>query len=178
MIDQKNLEQFNRIYDETYNNTLKFIVCKCSNMEDVNDILQETYLEIYNSIKKARPINDYNKYILGIAKNKIRKYYGLLYRFKELLFFSNNNNDIELFNNLKSDVDIEKIVIETLDIENIWKYLKTKKINIQKIFYLYYQLGLTIREIAIELNVSESYTKNCLYRTLKELQEFLGKDCD
>ena len=63
MINQKNLEQFNRIYDETYNNTLKFIVCKCSNMEDVNDILQETYLEIYNSIKKARLINDYNKYL-------------------------------------------------------------------------------------------------------------------
>lgn len=178
MINQKNLEQFNRIYDETYNNTLKFIVCKCSNMEDVNDIIQETYLEIYNSIKKSRPINDYNKYILGIAKNKIRKYYGLIYRFKELSFSSNDNNDIELFNNIKSDVDIEKIVIETLDVENIWKYLKTKKINIQKIFYLYYQLGLTIREIANDLNVNESYTKNCLYRTLKELQEFLGKDCD
>lgn len=178
MVDQLNLKQFNRIYDETYNQVLKYIVCKCSNMEDINDIIQETYIEFYNAIIKNEKIEDVHKYIIGIAKNKINKYYTLLYRLQSISTFKNKDDEIELLDNVKSDIDIEEIIIKTNDIEKIWNYLKTKKIIIQKVFYLYYELDLTIKEIAKELNIGESYTKNCLYRTLKELQEFLGKDCD
>jgi len=178
MVDQLNLKQFNRIYEETYNQVLKYIVCKCSNMEDINDIIQETYLEVYNAIVKKKKIEDFEKYIIGIAKNKVNKYYTLLYSLQNIFIFKNKNDDIELLDNIKSDIDIEQIIIKADDTEKIWDYLKTKKIVIQKVFYLYYELDLTIKEIAKELNIGESYTKNCLYRTLKELQEFLGKDCD
>jgi len=178
MVDQLNLKQFNRIYEETYNQVLKYIVCKCSNMEDINDIIQETYIEVYNAIIKNKKIEDFEKYIIGIAKNKVNKYYTLLYSLQNIFIFKNKNDDIELLDNIKSDIDIEQIIIKADDTEKIWDYLKTKKIVIQKVFYLYYELDLTIKEIAKELNIGESYTKNCLYRTLKELQEFLGKDCD
>lgn len=178
MIDQANLKQFNEIYNQTYRQTLKYIVCKCSNIEDVNDIIQETYLEVYNSIIKEKDIDDYNKYIIGIAKNKIRKHYHLLYRLKTISIYNDKNDEIELLDTIKSDIDIEKIIIKTENIELIWNYLKSKKTVIQKVFYLYYEMDLKIKEISKLLNISESYTKNCLYRTLKELQEFLGKDCD
>ena len=178
MINQLYLKQFNSIYDKTYNQVLKYVVCKCSNMEDVNDIIQETYLEVYNAIIKDKNINNFDKYIIGIAKNKIKKHYSLLYRIHTISLFNNKDNNLELLDNIKSDTDIEEIILKTSDIERIWDYLKSKKIIIQRIFYLYYELDLTIKEIAKELEVSESYTKNCLYRTLKELQEFLRKDCD
>ncbi|MBE5820875.1 MAG: sigma-70 family RNA polymerase sigma factor [Clostridiales bacterium] len=178
MVDQLNLKQFNSIYEKTYNQVLKYIVCKCSNMEDVNDIIQETYIEVYNAIVKKKKIEDFEKYIIGIAKNKVNKYYTLLYRLQNISIFPTKNDEIELLDNIKSDIDVEQIIIKADDIEKIWDYLKTKKIIIQKVFYLYYELDLTIKEIANELNIGESYTKNCLYRTLKELQEFLGKDCD
>jgi len=178
MIDQLYLEQFNKIYDKTYKDVLRFIVCRCSNMEDVNDIIQETYIDFYNALVKEKNIDDYNKYVIGIAKNKIKKHYSLLYRIKTISIFSMKDDDIELLDKIKSNMDIEKIVIKTSDIELIWEYLKTKKMIIQRIFYLYYELDLKIKDISRELDISESYTKNCLYRTLKELQEFLGKDCD
>ena len=178
MVDQLNLKQFNRIYEETYNQVLKYIVCKCSDMEDVNDIIQETYIEVYKAIVKKKKIENYEKYIIGIAKNKVNKYYTFVYRLQNISIFTNKKDDKELLDNIKSDIDIEEIIIKINDTEKIWKYLKTKKIVIQKVFYLYYELDLTIKEIAKELNIGESYTKNCLYRTLKELQEFLGKDCD
>ena len=178
MIDQLYLKQFNKIYDETYNQVLKFIVCRCSNMDDINDIIQDTYLELYNAIIKERNITDYKKYIIGIANNKIKKYYSLLYRINSISIFSTKDKELELISTIKSDIDIEKIVIKCNDIEIIWNYLKSKKIIIQRIFYLYYELDLKIKDIAKELDITESYTKNCLYRTLKELQEFIGKDCD
>lgn len=178
MVDQLYLKQFNKIYDKTYRYVLKYVVCRCSNMEDVNDIVQETYLEVYNAIIKKKDINDFERYVIGIAKNKIKKHYSLLYRIKTISMFSTNDDDMDLLDTIKSDIDIEKIVIKSSDIELIWKYLKSKKMIIQRIFYLYYELDLKIKDISKELEVSESYTKNCLYRTLKELQELLGKDCD
>lgn len=178
MIDQLYLKQFNKIYEETYNHVLKFIVCRCSNMDDINDIIQDTYLELYNAIIKERNITDYKKYIIGIANNKIKKYYSLLYRINSISIFSTKDKELELISTIKSDIDIEKIVIKCNDVEIIWNYLKSKKIIIQRIFYLYYELDLKIKDIAKELDITESYTKNCLYRTLKELQEFIGKDCD
>ena len=178
MIDQKNLKQFNDIYDKTYNQALKYIVCKCSNIEDVNDIIQEVYLEVYKTIDKNKKIDDFEKYIIGIAKNKVKKHYTLLYRLQTIPLFNNKDEDTDLIDTLESDIKIEKIIIQTDNLEKIWNYLKTKRIIIQKIFYLYYELDLTIKDIKEELNVGESYIKNCLYRTLKELQELLGKDCD
>ena len=178
MIDQKNLKQFNSIYDKTYNQVLKYIVCKCSNIEDVNDIIQEVYLEVYKTIDKNKKIDDFEKYIIGIARNKVKKHYTLLYRLQTISLFNNKDEDTYLIDTLKSDINIEKIIIQSDNLEKIWNYLKTKRIIIQKIFYLYYELDLTIKDIKEELKVGESYIKNCLYRTLKELQELLGKDCD
>ena len=89
MTGQNNLERFNEIYENTYQSVLKYVVCKCANLSDVNDIVQEVYIEVYKKISE-----------------------------------------------------------------------------------------LTIKEIAGTLRVGESYVKNCLYRTLKELQRFMEKESD
>ena len=94
MIDQKDLKQFNKIYNKTYNHVLKYIICKCSNIEDVNDIIQETYLELYNTLIKEKNIDDYNKYLIGIAKNKIKKHYKLIYKIKTISLFTQKDNNL------------------------------------------------------------------------------------
>ena len=47
MSTQKILKEFEIIYKNTYNKILKYVICKCSNLDDVNDIIQETYIEFY-----------------------------------------------------------------------------------------------------------------------------------
>lgn len=175
MINQINLKKFNEIYDKTYSKVVKYVVCKCSNIEDVNDIIQEVYIDVYRKIEKIDDKQNVEAYILGIAKNKINKHYGLLYKFKTISLNSKDIKEQELIENISDDIDIEKIIIKDIDLEVIWEYLKKKKAIIGKIFYLYYNLDFTIKEIAKELTLSESYIKNCLYRTLKELQKFMRK---
>ena len=43
---------FEKIYKETYSKVLKFAVIKCRNLDDVNDIIQDTYLELLKLLKK------------------------------------------------------------------------------------------------------------------------------
>ncbi len=46
MTSQVNLYKFNEIYDKTHLDLLKYVVIKCHNINDTNDIIQETYLEL------------------------------------------------------------------------------------------------------------------------------------
>lgn len=174
MVDQTNLKQFNEIYNDTYGNILKYVICNCSNIDDVNDIIQDIYLDLFKSMSNKN-IDDINKYIFGIAKNKIKKHYTLLYKIRTISIFNKENNELI---DISDNINIEKEVINKYDIDTIWRHLKTKKLIINKIFYLYYNCDLTIKQISEELEVKESYVKNCLYRTLTELQNTFGKDCD
>ena len=74
MSTQKFLKIFEQIYKETYDTTLKFIICKCNSFDDVDDIIQETYLELYKVLKDKKEILDKQAYIITIAKNKLIKY--------------------------------------------------------------------------------------------------------
>ena len=62
MSTQISLEKFEEIYNKTYKTTLKYIVLHCSNLEDVNDIIQDTYVELYNNIKRKKQCLQFNNW--------------------------------------------------------------------------------------------------------------------
>lgn len=157
MIGQKALDKFDVVYNESYKDISRYVVLNANNIGDVKDILQNIYLEVYKNIDK---VSDKN-YVFGIAKNVLKKYY----RFKFL-----RKDDTEITDNIKSNINLEKTVMDKFDTELVWKYLKKKNNNIAKIIYLYYYEDFTIKEIANSLNLTESNVKNYIYRTLKELR--------
>ena len=112
MIDQETLNTFDKIYYETYQDVLKYIVVNCSNIEDVKDIVQNVYLEVLKKLNNKN-IQINKSYIIGIAKNKVKDYYRFNYKVKITSLFSSikNNNDA-VIKNLSADIDIEKIIIE------------------------------------------------------------------
>ena len=61
-------------------------------------------------------------------------------------------------------------------VEEVWNFIKRKPVIISKIFYFYFYLELSIKEIANELQLSESNVKNYLYRTIKQLKSELERN--
>ena len=88
MTGQTNLDKFNEFYKETYSNILRYIIIKCHNINDVNDIIQDVYLELWKIMNKKN-IDDtnINSYLIGIAINKIKKYYSLVMRIRDISLF-------------------------------------------------------------------------------------------
>lgn len=163
------IDKFEKIYNDTYNRTLKYIVVKCNNIEDVNDIMQDTYLELLNKIKrnKLEKVENIENYILGIASNIIKRHYTKKKK-ENIISYDDEENSVELL--ISDDFDLEENIITKENVDKIWNYIKGKELIIIKIFYLYYGLGLKISEIAQELEIGESNIKNKIYRTLKELK--------
>lgn len=176
MTSQDNLYKFNDIYDKTQKDLVKYVVIKCHNINDTNDIIQETYLELWNILKR-KELSDINikSYLIGIANNKIKKHFTLMQKLKTVSLFDKNDKDIELIDTVEDKITIEDIIIKEDNCNTIWNYIKNKKNqDIPKVFYLFYKLELSIKEVSKELNKSESYIKHLIYRTIHELQDNFG----
>lgn len=176
-------EEFNKIYDETYKKCMIYITCKCQNTNDISDILQEVYIELYKSLEKKGIgyIKDNQSYVNKIAKFKIYKYYNIINLLKNSISIFSKSYDEDEFNLLDLEKDefeniVEKNVIYKDNLVDISNYLKTKKQCVQKAFYLFYYADMKIPEIAKELNEKESNIKNWIYRTTKEIREKFGKE--
>jgi len=176
MIDQETLNTFEKLYNESYSNVLKYVVCNCSNVEDIKDIVQSVYLELLKILQKDESFSKGNAYIMGITRNKVNEYYRFNYKAKIVSLFS-KKDDITLLDGIPDNFDLQEELIKKEDLKFIWDFLKNKKIIIFKIFYLYYYTNMSIKNIGIELDISESNVKHYLYRTLKELK-FIMKNGD
>lgn len=87
MASQLDICKFDDIYDKTHF-LLKYIIIKCHNINDIQDIMQEVYLELWNILNK-KELSDINikNYLISIANNKILKHYTLLRKIKTISLF-------------------------------------------------------------------------------------------
>ena len=173
---------FNKIYDSTTQAALAYISAKCGNMEDVGDILQETYMEVYSTLceKGSDFIDNDEAFVINIAKRKIYKHYNNLEKSKadlSLTVLTNDNGEVNL-DLQPDDMDIEDSICTNELVEEIHKYLKKKSQEIQRIFFLRFSLDLSISEIAELMELNDSYIKNKLYRTIGEIRQFYKEKGD
>lgn len=169
-------KDFEKIYRQTYNKLLRFIVIKCNNIDDINDILQETYIELLKKIRKKKilEIENFDSFMFGISNNIIKRHYYKKNKEKIITFYNQNEEmqNIEIEDNF----DLEQEFITKENVDKVWDYINSKDLLTSKIFYLYFILGLKIGEISQELNITESNVKNKIYRTLKEIKDYIGKE--
>ena len=176
MSTQVNLNSFDNIYSDTYDSVLKYVICKCSNLDDTNDIIQDIYLELYKKLQKNNQllVNDINDFMIGIAKNKVRQYWRLKYKIKSMLAYSKDDPNIKI--DQASDTNVEDIILMKDDIEKVQLFIQTKKPIVRKIFYLYYCFDMTLADISDELNMSLSTVKSKLYRLIDDLNRYFKKE--
>jgi len=172
------------IYDFTNKSVLAFIAARCGNTADISDIFQDTYMELYKQLKKHGTgyIKEGKPYVFRIAKRKIAQYYSLLKRLQIFVSMTVRNEDRENSEIYISNEEIDSFLTENntedyavnqIVLDNVRRLIDQKPKDIQQIFYFFYELDLSICEIAQALSLSESNVKNKLYRVLKEFQNLL-----
>ena len=178
MSDPNAASRFDEIYNSTSKAVLVFITAKCGRTADISDIFQDTYMELYQVLIKrgTEYITNDRAFVLKIAKQKLSRYYSLRERLRNFISLTAVNEDgkeVEL-----SDFEADSFLAEDFAInhdlyETVKQFLHSKPEDVQKVFYLMYDVDLTIPEIAQALSISESSVKNKLYRTIKEIRKLL-----
>ena len=172
MVDPGITLRFNEIYDSTRKAVLSYVTAKCRNTADIQDIMQDTYVEIYQIILKrgVEYVKNEKALCLRIARQKLSRYYSLIERLKIFVTVSNDNEiaDFEDDSFLTEDFTVNRIMLE-----EVRRFIAQKPQDVKKVFYLFYDVGCTIPEIARLLSIGESNVKHKIYRTLKELRTLL-----
>ncbi len=178
-IKTKNLEFFNNLYNESYNKTASYIAARCDNLSQVSDILQEIYMEIYNTInrKGIGYIKTPHGFVRQVAKSKLSQYYGKNKDKIHKPLFSIDDDDNEYDSTALVDgVNIEEHYITKELLSQIADFVSKQPLTEGKIFYLYYYCENSIEEIAILLNMKSSTVKTKLYRTLARVRKLYVKE--
>jgi RNA polymerase sigma-70 factor (ECF subfamily) len=180
MYGSDTVSRFNEIYDSTNKFILAFITARCGNTSDIGDIFQDTYMELYQRLEKkgADYVIDGKAFVFKIAKQKIARNYSLLKRLRMFVPVGVANEENEYEGIELSDMDVnsflmEDFAVDQIMLDNIRQLIKQKSPDTEQIFYFFYDMGLSIPEIAQAMSISESNIKNKLYRTIKELQNLL-----
>lgn len=178
MVDPSITLRFNEIYDSTNKAVLAYVTAKCCNTVDIHDIVQETYVEVYRILDKRGTdyIKNAKALVLRIARQKLSRHYSLMERlrmFMPLTVTNENGDEIDLSDAEADSFLTEDFVVNQLILEEARHLIQCKPQEVKKVFYLFYDVGLSIPKIAKALSMSESNVKHKLYRTLKELRSLL-----
>ena len=149
------------IYAIAKNNSKGFL----SN-EDIEEIVSDTFLTIWHNKNKIEKNKILKNYISAVTKNLVLK------KFREK---QSSNLNISLNDeNLSSEYnDIEYVYENSLIEKTINEELKNFTKSEYQIFTKYYYFSKSIKEIASEMNISESLVKVKLHRVRKKLKERL-----
>lgn len=154
-LKRKDEEAFELVYYE-YSNLIYYIAFSITkNREDSEEVLQDTFINMFNSIENYKESNKFKQWLMQIARNLS---YNKVSRNKEI----NNIRDEEYINTLPAkneEIDLILTIKGILDME-------ASNIVILRIVY-----NLTFKEIAEECNMSLSMVQSIYYQSLKKLKK-------
>ena len=132
--------------------------------DDIEDAVQETMIEAFNSLKKLRNNNLFKKWIIKILINKCNKVYK-----KRMNNISYDELDAEKFvgNNFTEHV------ISDLEFDDM---LKTLNYDEKIAVVLYYLEDYTTKDISKILKISENTIKSRLRRAKVKMKENYERD--
>ena len=156
-------EAFNELFDTFGIKLLNFAYKYTHNREDAEEIVQETFLRIWENRKHLREDLSFNAYIIKIARNLI--FNKAKRRVRELAmkaYYARAN----IIDNSTED----HIIFSSLDhVEN--EIIKTLPHRRREIIILK-KSGYTNSEIAKKLKISKKTVENSINKALKQLQPY------
>ncbi|MDR0196897.1 MAG: sigma-70 family RNA polymerase sigma factor [Oscillospiraceae bacterium] len=163
---------FNNVYKETLSSISRYVVSKCGNVLDVEDILQNIYTRFFRRIVKKGygDIDNAEAFLVNIAKFECKNYFGAMKKRSVTSSFSDFSDEqmVEIEAEMsRSSKHLEDVVCNEMLARQIFEDIASQDAVTGKIFYLHFVCDKKLEEIAGELGLSLSSVKNRLYRTIE-----------
>ena len=152
-------EAFTEIILSIRNELYKIAKTRIINENDIDDIIQETMIEAYKSIKKLRDLKKLKMWVIKILINKCNKFYKKKTK-KDISLEETNINNIIARNN---NEDIENDM-------NFYSLIRNLKYDERIVILLYYMEGYSVEEISEMIKMNKNTVKTNLYRARQKIK--------
>lgn len=166
-------ERFNRIYEETRSEMLRYLWVRTNAAPDAEDLFQEIYRKFYIRLSRSvLPILDPKRYLFTIAKKELSRYY--LHRAKR----AEAEQPMETLPDVPSeDAPIDERLLTEERKDAIWRLLQSEPELNRRIFVLFYACDRSQKEIGEALGLDETAVRQRLYRTRQRIRQKLESEC-
>ncbi|WP_347838278.1 RNA polymerase sigma factor [uncultured Draconibacterium sp.] len=164
----KKEEQFNRLVEENDNRIRRICSYYNSNTTDQKDMYQEILVNIWKSLDNFRGDSSINTWIYRIAINTSLSYTGKAYKHLKVIVDAEQHK-------LASIMDVETLedkLIEEKQLQRLQNELNTMSV-IEKALISLMLEGLTMKEIADVIGITESNVKVKIHRIKSQLRKKL-----
>lgn len=144
-----------KIINNGTDNTISF--------EDKEEIFSDTFFIVWKNRNKLNIKVSLNSYLAGITRNLIKEKYR-----KAKIFCDINDFEKDILNSVNMYEDDRDLIF---DVERKIRGLKNIEIEIVNLFYY---SSMSIKDIAIKLNISELNVKTKLHRIRKKIKKELN----
>ena len=145
-----------------------------SNPQDIEECLNDTLMQVWNSIPPQQP-NNLVAFLVTITRNIALNRWKFNERFKrgggQITFILDELSDC-----IHTSDDIEETVDKRMLVKSIEQFLDTLSYDARIIFVQRYIAMLSINEIASKYKLSESKVKVTLMRVRKRLRKYLKQE--
>ena len=166
-------ERFNRIYEETRSEMLRYLWVRTNAAPDAEDLFQEIYRKFYIRLSRSvLPILDPKRYLFTIAKKELSRYY--LHRAKR----AEAEQPMETLPDVPSeDAPIDERLLTEERKDAIWRLLQSEPELNRRIFVLFYACDRSQKEIGEALGLDETAVRQRLYSTRQRIRQKLESEC-
>lgn len=164
-------EQLYQLENNYLNAFLAFAIKKINNYDEAEELAQEISYQCVIAIEKGSIHHNFNAFMWSIAHNTFKNWC----RKKSRLAFAIDNST-DIYSNIANDIPIIEELIHDeecyrikLELSRLWGFYR-------KTLVCFYYDELTIREIALRLNISEEMVKFYLRAGKQKLKEATTMD--
>lgn len=155
--------------DRTWPLLFKYVYYRVNNVDDTNDIVQETYLRAIKNFENVRDKKFFLPYLKSIARNiMIDKY-----REKKISDIHFNEMNVEMFSD---NVMLEEYVVNLEEKDRLYSCLLSLPEKYRTVIELRIIEGLSLKDCAKIFGKSTSSIKNIQYRAIIKLRELMKKE--
>lgn len=165
-------ERFDRIYSETRDDLLRYLMVRTSAAPEAEDLFQEVYRRFYTRLTRSvLPILDPRRYLFSVAKRVLAEYYRGAARKREAE--QPLPEDFEL---ISEEEPIDERLLREERMDEIWRMLDREPDLNRRIFLLFYGYDRSQKQIASSLGITEEAVRQRLYRTRGRIRAMLERN--
>lgn len=154
-------DSFRQIFERFNNAVFAFVALRTSNRDDALDIVQETFIDLWDGLTKFKYKTDeeFGGFIFTVARRKLYKYY------------KSRDKNVPLDENMINGT----YEIENNDYQYLFQRVNSLSPDHQDILRLRYWAEMSFSEIASALNIKETTAKVRHYRAIQQLKTLMEK---
>ena len=148
---------FRLLVDRYSDRINSFLIAKSKNRNDLDDILQETFLKAYLNLNSYQDTFQFSSWLYTIAYHELCR------------FYTKNKNKKE--QNLGGFEKIQEA--KNFESLGIWEEASRLQINFYTVLWLKYHEELDVKEIAVVMKSSVALVKINLFRARNQLKKII-----